>query len=429
MTQVERSKGTDIDDADGIDARITDEDVARAHAQVGIPVPARTPSWAPVPDLSSIAHFAWGYGDDNPLYSDEDYARTTRWRGVIAPPLFLIATGVDETPPLPPELKPVFKGLFAGVGKYYSGVEWEWYRPVYPGDIVLCETSTSAVTERQSSFSKGRVVVETFQTLYVNRVGEPIGVRRESYVNAERRGSREAGKNASIERQHWTPEALAEIDALYADERRQGSEPLWFEQVSTGEPLQTIAKGPLTTTDIISMHMGMGWGGYGQGPLRLAWEHRSRMPAFYTPDEYGVPQVVQRLHWDDRRARDLGLPAPYDYGQMRACWLTQLVTNWMGDEGWLWKFSCQARGFNFHGDVHRCTGTVTDTRREGPHRVVDLELAATDQRGRVTTPGAATVILPSRESGPVRLPAPPDDLAERGVAMAASAAERRRAAR
>lgn len=107
------------------------------------------------------------------------------------------------------------------------------------------------------------------------------------------------------------------------------------------------------------MHMGWGWGGYGVGPLKFAHQLRRRMPAFYQQDEYGVPDVVQRLHWDAERAQALGIPAPYDYGQMRAAWVSHLLTNWIGDDGWLAEMDLQLRGFNYHGDVHRCTGTVT----------------------------------------------------------------------
>jgi hypothetical protein len=38
---------------------------------------------------------------------------------------------------------------------------------------------------------------------------------------------------------------------------------------------------------------------------------------------------------------------------------------------------------------------------------VDLDLCAVNQRGQVTTPGHATVLLPSKEHGPVRMPEPP----------------------
>ena len=35
----------------------------------------------------------------------------------------------------------------------------------------------------------------------------------------------------------------------------------------------------------------------------------------------------------------------YDYGAMRETWLTHLITDWMGDDAWLWKLSCQHRKF------------------------------------------------------------------------------------
>jgi hypothetical protein len=44
---------------------------------------------------------------------------------------------------------------------------------------------------------------------------------------------------------------------------------------------------------------------------------------------------------------------------------------------------------------------------EGGRPAVDLDIACTNQRGEVTTPGHATVLLPSHERGPVRLPDPP----------------------
>ena len=45
-------------------------------------------------------------------------------------------------------------------------------------------------------------------------------------------------------------------------------------------------------------------------------------------------------------------------------------------------------------------------RSHGSHPAVDIELGSTNQRGEVTAPGAATILLPSREHGPVQLPAP-----------------------
>jgi len=44
---------------------------------------------------------------------------------------------------------------------------------------------------------------------------------------------------------------------------------------------------------------------------------------------------------------------------------------------------------------------------DGDRPAVDLELTGENQRGECTTPGHATILLPSREHGPVRLPDPP----------------------
>ena len=93
---------------------------------------------------------------------------------------------------------------------------------------------------------------------------------------------------------------------------------------------------------------------------------------------------------------------------MRETWLIHLCTDWMGDDAWLWKLECCFRGFNYVGDVHHLTGTVTRKYlADGDRPAIDLELAATNQRGVVTTPGTATILLPSRDHGPVRLPDPP----------------------
>src|SRR3989304_6736020 len=133
------------------------------------------------------------------------------------------------------------------------------------------------------------------------------------------------------------------------------------------------------------------------------------MRGFYSKNRNGIPDVVQRLHWEDDWANEVGLPIAYDYGDMRTNWLSQLVTNWVGDDGWLSKFFCEMRAFNFLGDWHLMEGKVTRKRREGPHCLADLELKGTSQRGIITCPGTATVILPSREHGPAVLPTPPHE--------------------
>jgi hypothetical protein len=79
----------------------------------------------------------------------------------------------------------------------------------------------------------------------------------------------------------------------------------------------------------------------------------------------------------------------------------------MGDDAWLWKLDCQFRRFNYVGDTHWMRGRVARKEIVDGHPAVHLELWGENQRGETTTPGHATVLLPSRDNGPVRLPDPP----------------------
>jgi acyl dehydratase len=410
------------------EGKILDEDIERLRRRIGIPTPGLSENYNPVADRTSISHFAFGNGEENPLFHDPDYARGSRWRGQIAPPTFLVSAGVNETrKPTDPEIKKLFKGVFRGVGKYYSGVRWEWFKPVYAGDDIFEESWLSEVSERPSSFGGGgRSVAETNRTFYVDRSGLPFATRDESYVNIERGASRKGGKFAGRERARYTPEDIERIDGDYDKEVIRGAEPRWWEDVEIGDSIGHVVKGPTTVLDVISNQMARGWGGYGPGPLRYAWKLRRRMPAFYIEDEYGVPDVVQRLHWDQQRAEAIGLPAPYDYGQMRTAWLAHVVTNWMGDDAWLWRLENQLRSFNFLGDTHWCSGEVADKRIEDGHHVVELSLRAANQHDEVTAPGTAIVILPSRQDGPAVLPTASSELRRRGAVIAAAAASQRR---
>jgi hypothetical protein len=299
---------------------------------------------------------------------------------------------------------------------------------VYPDERLYVERVTSDVIVREkSSFSGGISVTEVYRDLWADRAGMPVGQRDEAYLSAERGGSKKAGRYAGIQRQTYTPDDIARIDAVYAAEQRRGPEKRWWDDVEVGDRLTPVAKGPLTMVDIIAMHMGLGLSSSGIGPLRYNWRQRQRMPAFFVADRYGVPDVVQRVHWDHERATELGLPTSYDYGQMRTGWLIHLVTNWMGDDAWLWKLDCQSRAFNFMGDTTICAGEVVDKRIDGPHCVVDLKLSGTNQRGDITVPGTATVILPTRATGAIVLPGSPQDMAERGAVILQGASDRARA--
>jgi len=117
-----------------------------------------------------------------------------------------------------------------------------------------------------------------------------------------------------------------------------------------------------------------------------------------------------RCHWDDAYAQETGNPYAYDFGQLRTAWCVHIVTDWMGDDGWLWALENRLRRFNYIGDLTTVSGLVTGSRAVDGRHVVEIAISCVNQRGEDTAPGRALVILPSRQDGRPRLPGPDDAL-------------------
>ncbi|WP_433632153.1 FAS1-like dehydratase domain-containing protein [Nocardia sp. CA-120079] len=384
---------------------LTDQAIERSRRRLGIPNPQRNPPHNYQVTWDGVRHFAFGYGDDNPLYCDPDYAAQTRWGALIAPPTFLYTMGEDAAPKPDAETKALLKGdPFAGLGSYQAVMEFEWWQPLRLGDRSRVLQTQVGVQPKRSSFG-GRTAHVTQDYLYTNGSGQMHAVRRGTWINAERHTSSKRAKE-KLEQTPYTPAQLAEIDAAYAAETRRGAEPRYWEDVAVGEVLQPKVKGPLTTTDVVVWHLGWGMQLTPPGAFKIAANIRRKAPGLYPANGLNIPDTVQRLHWEPARAQELGLPNSYDYGGMRETWLCHLLTDWVGDDGWLWKLRCEHRKFNYIGDTTWVRGTVVDKRQVDGRNEIHLEVRCENQRGEITTPGTAVVLLPTRDHA-VELPAPP----------------------
>jgi hypothetical protein len=294
-----------------------------------------------------------------------------------------------------------------GVHAFYASSQREWWAPLRPGHRVFRRNSLVGILDKESEFA-GRAIHEWMGQVFQSDDGTILGGQYRNMIRTDRRESRRKGKYDSVELEPYSEDDMAAIDIQYAAEGPRGASTRWWEDVEVGDEVGPMVKGPLTLTDIVCWHVGMGTGMYGVRPLRLAFKNRQRIPRFYAANELGVPDVQQRVHWEPDAARQTGNPTTYDYGRMRETWLIHLCTDWMGDEAWLWKLECEFRKFNYVGDAQFLRGEVVRKYlAEGDRPAVDVQLTSTNQRGEVTTPGSATMLLPSRERGSVCLPDPP----------------------
>jgi acyl dehydratase len=396
------------------DYSFKEEDIERAHAIVGRYSGSKAQEHLTEVTRDGMRNFARSYGDDNPLYNSPDHGRTTRWGAQIAPPMIPIALNL----PLLQDSRGgdgIKRPSFRGIHVFVSGSTWEWYRPLVAGDELYSFGGTESVVEKKSEFAERSLLV-TYVSVKMNQRAEVVAISRTLAIHTERKTAREKGKYSAIEPATYSEEDLEKIEAIYAAEQVRGAETRWWEDVEVGEALQPMAKGPLTETDMIVFHAG----GYGFVPYapcsnRIAHKNRQRIKPFYVKNEYGIPDVAQRVHWDSAWAQAIGNPMAYDYGVMRDCHLSHFVTDWMGDDGWLVHQASEIRKFNYIGDTHVITGEVVGKRIEDGRCLVDIEMRGTNQRDDVTCPGTATVALPSREHGPVVLPTPPADLQQQAT--------------
>ena len=98
------------------------------------------------------------------------------------------------------------------------------------------------------------------------------------------------------------------------------------------------------------------------------------------------------IHVDEEAAKAGGLSGIIAHGMLPLGFLGQLLTHWVPQR--------QVRGLSarfvamaFPGDVITCSGKITGKRVEAGDKLVDLEIAAKNQKGENIQLGKATVAL------------------------------------
>ena len=111
----------------------------------------------------------------------------------------------------------------------------------------------------------------------------------------------------------------------------------------------------------------------------------------------GASGDFYEIHYDKDFAIGNKLDGPILHGALKSAFLGQLVTDWMGPRGSLKRLQCQYRGMDAPGQPITARGSVTRKYEEGGQRLVDCLIWLENAEGQNTTPGNATVILPSRQ--------------------------------
>jgi acyl dehydratase len=141
-----------------------------------------TPPWTIEVTQRDVRRFAVATDDLNPLYLDEDYAKQSRYGGLIAPPLFYMAPLTDPVPeeklrpdglpyegkfPIPPTPLP---RLMDG------GTEIEFFVPIRVGDTLTGRSKITNIYQKEGR--TGSLIFVVRETTYTNQRGEVVLIEK-----------------------------------------------------------------------------------------------------------------------------------------------------------------------------------------------------------------------------------------------------------
>jgi len=368
--------------------KITDDGMDELRERIGQKIGATAEPWCYEATRDNIRHYAHGIGDDNPLWCDPDYAAKTKYGGLIALPSFLFSTS---------RIVSGYVGGLPGVHAMWSGADWEWHKPVQRNDTIRTEAYLKDLVEHQTRFA-GRAVQQTYHVDFFNQEGDKVAEADSWCFRTERDHAREQGSKykevRAREPRRYTTEEIQEAYKLYAKEEVRGATPRYWEDVKEGEALPVMFKGPMTVTGFIAY--AQGWGGLYIRANKLAWKLIDAHPGVGITNRFGIPDVPERVHWEEDFALEVGAPGAYDYGPERTSWLTHHLTNWMGDDGFLRKAHCKIRRHNPEGDMLFIKGFVKRKFIENGRHLVEISQEAHNQDDELSVIGSGVVELPTR---------------------------------
>jgi acyl dehydratase len=103
-----------------------------------------------------------------------------------------------------------------------------------------------------------------------------------------------------------------------------------------------------------------------------------------------------QIHYDTEFAKSTGLQSIIVHGALKHALLGRMLWEWVRYDGKIKRYGVSYRGMDLPAQEMTLRGTVTAKRQEGGENLVEIEIWSENPQGQKTTPGTATVALPSR---------------------------------
>ena len=365
--------------------------IVDSKAMVGKEAPD-VPQGVRVADWPSIQRFCAAIGDTNSLYNDAAGGVGTLFHVMIAPPAYILSIRT-------PDSGAAYESKDYGVRKFSIKASAEWNDVIRMGERLVSELNVTAVRNGSKWGSINTAEVDSTST-YLTHYGGVLG---------------SASGTVALVPYHFGDPLIVERDVYrYSDDEmdrmvrdldatapHRGKVPLYWSEVSEGDKLPVLVKGPVSYSELAlwriaeakpaTAHLGpVVHRELMEKPGRLTVNPSTHWPYFDVEQAYGDILAVQAL----------GFKMPVSRGLLRFALAAQVVTNWMGDLGFLRRLSLDLPNHFLYGDTMWLTGEVTKMHKEEVgtvgYNAVEIRISGTSQLGDTLVEGTAVAYLPEK---------------------------------
>jgi acyl dehydratase len=341
-----------------------------------------------VADRDLIRRYAQIVGDENPLWVDEEYAKKTKYGRIIAPPFIFhgiaIGAGASRELHVPPSM---------GRCAYLNlGCHWQFFKPVYADDsFKVKDVVYNSIEDKTRLDGKGpRQFLSTADRTYINQKDEAVcTVRRKIMSIFVAPPTKDPKKDwvdfslpQDLPKYEYTDEETAAINRTFQEEERRGATPRYWEDVAVGDELKPVMHGSHNYNDQILAYSFQGFY-LSSRAIKKESAGDAELETVINDYMFGTAMGILLTTFGTQMDEMMG----------------HLITNWMGDDGFLKMFDSQNRMIDPSADANWVRGRVIKKYVENGEHLVDLAVWIESIRGWIVTLATATVVLPSKTTG------------------------------
>jgi len=347
----------------------------------------------------------------NPIHWDEDFARDTKFGGIVAPQSICVSLDYGHG------VQPACVGRIPGSHLIFGGEEWWFYAShIKPGDQLFQTRRFHDYKVVETKFA-GPTMFSRGDTIHTNQHGMVVAKERSTAIRylaaeAEKLGMYES-QLAPIRR--WTNEELKQIEKVRHEwlmSNRLGISP-HFEEVKIGDKLPRRVIGPHSIATFATEYRAFIfniWGSFrwvAPPGVKDPWINQDAgwIEGFGFDEEAakidphkrdGLHVGPSRGHIDEEKAGEIGMARAYGYGATMGAWCTDYLAFWAGHDGMARHSKAQFRAPAFEGDVTYVDGEVIAKEADSAFGMplVTVKVRMTNQDGGVLVDATAEVELP-----------------------------------